>query len=560
MIMSDKKIFNILVVDDNINNLNLLANILSPRNYKVRRAINGALALRAIQSSPPHLILLDINLPDISGYEICAQLKNNSKTCDIPIIFVSASNETLDKVRAFSEGGVDYISKPFDVAEVLARVENHIAFQDAKNEIQALNQALEHRVFERTSQLELVNHQLKISNQALQQQIAERQQAEEQLHLFDSVVVNSNDAVLITTAEPIEEEYSGPRIIYVNHAFTIMTGYILDEVFGKSPRILKGIKTDPVVCTKIRKALKAWQPIQIEILNYRKDGTEFWADLNIFPVINEGGLYTHWVGVQRDVTRRKQQEQEMQSALEKEKELNELKSHFVSTASHEFRTPLATILSSVELLEYYGHLSTESENREYFQQIRTAIDRMTSLMSDVLTLEKTDVGKMEINPIQLNLEQFCHSLITEIHLGSKRQHNISFLLRGESSQGLLDEKVLRHVFGNLLSNAVKYSPIEGNISFEVIRHNHEVIFQIRDQGIGIPEEARQRLFEPFFRAKNVGTVSGTGLGLSIVKRLVEMHGGHINVDSQEGKGTTFTVVLPQKEPFGISHYDLPKSV
>ncbi len=543
--MRTEKNFKILIVDDNVNNLNLLANILSPKKYVVRRAINGALALRSIHSSPPHLILLDLNLPDMSGHEICSQLKNDSKTCDIPIIFVSASNEILDKVKAFSVGGVDYISKPFDVAEVLARVENQIAIQDARNEVQILNEALEQRVAERTSQLEFVNHQLKVTNQTLQQEIAERRQAEEQLHLFDSVVVNSNDVVLITKAEPIEEVNSGPEIIYVNHAFTVMTGYSLDEAIGKTPRILQGPKTDPAARAEIHKALKAWQPIRIEILNYRKDGTEFWSDLNIFPVANDSGLYTHWVAVQRDVTHRKQQEQEMLKALEQEKELNELKSCFVSTASHEFRTPLSTILSSIELLEYYGHLSTEAENREYFQQIRTAINRMTELMSDVLTLEKTDGGKMEINPIPLNLEQFCHSLITEIRLGSKRQHNISFLLRGQCSQGILDEKVLRHIFGNLLSNAIKYSTADGEISFEVIRHKHEVIFQVRDQGIGIPEEARQRLFEPFFRAKNVGTISGTGLGLSIVKRLVEIHGGHIDVESQVGKGTIFTVVLPQ---------------
>lgn len=558
--MKNEKNFKILIVDDNVNNLNLLSNILSPKQYIVRRAINGALALRSIQFSPPHLILLDINLPDLSGHEICAQLKNDPKTCDIPIIFVSASNEILDKVRAFSVGGVDYISKPFDVAEVLARVENQIAIQDARNEIQILNEALEQRVAERTSQIELVNHQLKVTNQALQQEIAERRQAEEQLHLFDSVVVNSNDAVLITRAEPIEEENSGPQIIYVNHAFTVMTGYSLDEAMGKTPRILQGPKTDPAARAEIRKALKAWQPIHIEILNYRKDGTEFWSDLNIFPVANDRGLYTHWVGVQRDVTHRKNQEQEILKALEQEKELNELKSCFVSTASHEFRTPLSTILSSIELLEYYGHLSTEDENREYFQQIRTAINRMTELMSDVLTLEKTDGGKMEINPIQLNLEQFCHSLIAEIYLGSKRQHNISFLLRGQSSQGILDEKVLRHIFGNLLSNAVKYSKSEDKIYFEVIRHKHEVIFKVKDQGIGIPDEARQRLFEPFFRAKNVGTISGTGLGLSIVKRLVEIHGGRIDVESQVGKGTTFTVVLPQQEPCDISRSDLLENV
>jgi PAS domain S-box-containing protein len=544
--MNNEQKFKILVVDDNINNLNLLASILLPKNYIVRRAINATLALRAIYSSPPNLILLDINLPDMSGYEICTQLKNDSRTHDIPIIFISASNEIFDKVKAFSVGGVDYISKPFDVAEVLVRVENQIALQSARTEVQTLNEVLEQRVVERTIQLEHVNYQLKVANQSLQQEVIERQQAQEKLRLFNSVVINANDAVLITTAEPSNESYSGSKIIYVNQAFTLMTDYELEEIIGKSLSILQGEKTDPLAEAKIRTAFKTWQPIQIEIIIYRKDGTDFWADLNIFPVEDDTGTHTHWVSVQRDITHRKLQEQEIFKALEQEKELNELKSRFVATASHEFRTPLTTILSSVELLEYYGHLSTEAENREYFKQIHTAINRMTTLMSDILTLDKTEIGKMDLNLAPIDLEKFCHSLIAEIQLESQNTRDISFILRGQSLHAIMDEQILRHIFSNLLSNAVKYCPEAGKISFEVHASDQDLVFQITDQGIGIPIEDQPRLFEPFFRAKNVGKISGTGLGLSIVKRLVELHGGQIEVKSQVGLGTTFTVTLLQR--------------
>jgi PleD family two-component response regulator len=172
--MNVPKLINIVVVDDDFNNLNFLIEILADKRYKVRRAINGAVVLRAIQASIPDLILLGIYLPDTTDYEICAQLKSNPKTQDIPVIFISALNETLDKVKAFSVGGVDYICKPFEMAEVIARIENQLSLQAAKAEIQHFNEILEARVRQRTAQLEL-------TNQALQQEMQKRQRAQDQL-------------------------------------------------------------------------------------------------------------------------------------------------------------------------------------------------------------------------------------------------------------------------------------------------------------------------------------------------------------------------------------------
>jgi PleD family two-component response regulator len=164
--MNREKVANIVVVDDNPNNLELLSGILSEQNYKVRKAINAALAIRAIQAAPPDLILLDINLPDMTGYEVCTILKGDPKTCGIPIIFVSALNDAIDKVKAFAVGGVDYISKPFEMSEVIA--------QATKTDIQRLNAELEQRVQERTQQLAQ-------ANQELEREIAERQRMHETL-------------------------------------------------------------------------------------------------------------------------------------------------------------------------------------------------------------------------------------------------------------------------------------------------------------------------------------------------------------------------------------------
>ncbi|NJM95145.1 MAG: response regulator, partial [Acaryochloridaceae cyanobacterium CSU_5_19] len=162
---------NILIVDDNLDNLKVLSGMLAAYDYKVRRAITGAIALRSIEAVLPHLILLDILLPDYSGYEICQQLQQNPRTCAIPIIFISALNSTLDKVKAFAAGGVDYITKPFEMAEVAARVRNQLQVQAAKAEVEILNAELESRVNQRTAQLTAA----KVN---LEQQVQERLLAE----------------------------------------------------------------------------------------------------------------------------------------------------------------------------------------------------------------------------------------------------------------------------------------------------------------------------------------------------------------------------------------------
>ena len=246
----------------------------------------------------------------------------------------------------------------------------------------------------------------------------------------------------------------------------------------------------------------------------------------------------------RDITERKRAEEDIRKALEKEKELSELKSRFVSMVSHEFRTPLTTILSSTELLEYYGHKSTEKEKLDLFKQIRTAIQRTTQLLEDILSINTAEAGNLEFKPTSLELEKFCCDLIKELQFNAGNKHVISLVSQGQCTNACMDEKLLRHIFTNLLSNAVKYSPQGGTIHFEVTCQKEEAIFQVKDEGIGIPLEEQQRLFEPFHRAKNVGNIPGTGLGLSIVKRLVDLQEGNIVVTSRVGVGTTFTVTLP----------------
>lgn len=265
------------------------------------------------------------------------------------------------------------------------------------------------------------------------------------------------------------------------------------------------------------------------------------------------------MAIVRDITDRKQAEADIHRTLEQEKKLNELKNRFVTMASHEFRTPLASILSSSELLEHYSHKWSESKKLRHLHRIQASVKHMTELLNDVLLLGKADAGKLQLNPSQINIRQFCQELVEEIQL-TTQTHQIIFQIENcledndscqkdlgttKNSCGIayMDEKMLRHILSNLLSNGIKYSPNSDKVIFDLICQSKSVIFRIRDFGIGVPPEEQDRLFDSFHRANNVGSIPGTGLGLPIVKRAVDLHGGTIAIESV-GEGTTFIVTLP----------------
>lgn len=235
--------------------------------------------------------------------------------------------------------------------------------------------------------------------------------------------------------------------------------------------------------------------------------------------------------------------QQSQAREQAEREINELKSRFISMTSHEFRTPLTAILGTTELIKHYGQGWETSKQHTYLDRIQKNVKHMTGLLDDVLVLSKADVGKVEFNPKPMNLEAFCSSLVEEFQLNTKHDQRIEFEVRGNKPNAYADEKILRQILSNLLSNAIKYSPENTNVRFHVNLDEKEATFFIQDQGIGIPEADQQHLFDSFHRATNVGQIQGTGLGLAIVKKSVELHRGTITFDSVADQGTTFIVKL-----------------
>jgi signal transduction histidine kinase len=241
----------------------------------------------------------------------------------------------------------------------------------------------------------------------------------------------------------------------------------------------------------------------------------------------------------------KRQEAEVrQRKLMQEKELSELKLSFFSLVSHEFRTPLSIILGSSQLLASSSTPLTEKKWLKNLQRIQSSAKLMTNLLTDILTFTRAEAGKLEFNPDWLDLESFCLNLIADFDLLNKPEHPIQFVSQGQSAHAKLDEKLLYSILSNLLSNAIKYSPSGKPIYFSLSTEAETVIFQIQDQGIGIPQESLSALYQPFYRGDNVGNIVGTGLGLAVVKKCLELHHGEIFVESKVGTGTTFTVRIP----------------
>jgi PAS domain S-box-containing protein len=244
-----------------------------------------------------------------------------------------------------------------------------------------------------------------------------------------------------------------------------------------------------------------------------------------------------------DVTLRRQVEQDIRSALARERELSELKSRFVAVASHEFRTPLAAILSSVELLDDYGERLPADERKEMLTLIKAAVARMNDMVDQVLLTSRLESGKFEFSPRPQRMPELMVQIATEMDRAHPQAARIAMACDGVDDARQIDPHLLRHILVNLLGNALKYSPPDSQVTCSAVADADRLHLKVSDRGIGIPAADLPRLFESFHRGTNVGNIQGTGIGLHIVKECVSLHCGTIDVDSQPGAGTTFHVYL-----------------
>lgn len=315
---------------------------------------------------------------------------------------------------------------------------------------------------------------------------------------------------------------------------------------------LRKLKNIPIIIEDEKEQLVGYIAPQFLIAFFLKDYQSKITNYEFYCHINNANNTDFLCSKESSkVAESEELEENCKQALEKEKEINELKSRFISMTSHEFRTPLSTILSSSELLETYRHKWDDEKQLKHLNRIKKAVDHMTSLLNDVLFFSKAEVGKIEYNPVNLDLIEYSRQIVEDFHInqiknspGQQLNVNIHFITNNAKIIGYMDERTVGHILNNLLSNAIKYSNSGNTVNFILSSQKGRAIFEIQDEGIGIPPEDLPSLFDSFHRCKNVSHIPGTGLGLSIVKKCVEMLQGEISVISEVGVGTKFIVEIP----------------
>lgn len=248
--------------------------------------------------------------------------------------------------------------------------------------------------------------------------------------------------------------------------------------------------------------------------------------------------------LEQQIIVRKQAEEETRKALERERELNELKSKFVSIASHEFRTPLSAILSSTSLIQQYKERGELSKVDKHIDRVKSSVTYLTAILNDLLSLGKLEEGRIDVNKENIPLSSFFDEIREEVKPVLKETQQLIIDIKEPAKDFLTDPKILRSILFNLISNAGKYSDAGKKIQLTVTTTENHVTMEILDEGIGIPQSEIKHVFDRFFRARNASNIQGTGLGLNIVKRYIDLLGGEISFISEEGKGSTFTITLP----------------
>ena len=262
------------------------------------------------------------------------------------------------------------------------------------------------------------------------------------------------------------------------------------------------------------------------------------------PMMPEDNLTTRALVVIQNITEQKKAEEETLRALMKQKELNELKSKFVTVASHEFRTPLGTILSSADLVGQYVSRGDQSNTQKHIARIKSSVNNLTSILNEFLSLSKIEEGIVHNAPVEFDVQEFCENLVEEMQSLKKVDQKIVYRAEGMTAPIILDRQHARNILINLISNAIKYSPPGKTIDIRSLIEPGFVSFIVKDEGIGIPDEDKGNIFEAFFRAHNAAHYQGTGLGLNIIKRYLTIMKGSVTFESELNKGTTFKVTLP----------------
>ncbi len=484
----------ILAIDDTPENLALLSQMLTEKGYKVRSVTKGSTAIRGAKAAPPDLILLDVKMPEMNGYEVCRQLKADPGTANIPVIFISALGDVFDKVKAFKAGGVDYITKPFQVEEVLARLDTHLTIRNLQIQLQA-------------------------QNAQLQQEIAEKTAAEDK---FAKAFRACPNPMAIAN-------YQSGSLLEVNRSFLQMSGYPPAEIIGKS--IHQVYSTSAL--EKYQQALVKAElqgSVCNQELEFKTKSGQIKTVLLSLELIELGGNKCT-LQIMNDITERKRLENE-----------------FISLVSHELRTPMTSTIGALDLLNS-GQLETLSDRGKQILQIAIRnTERLIRLVNDILDLERMKLGKIAIEPVACDLQPLLVQA-TETMQAMADKAKVKLILEPCSIWLKVDSDRILQTLTNLLSNGIKFTEPGGIVKLAASVQGDRCQIIVQDTGRGIPADKLESIFERFQQVDTSDSRSkgGTGLGLAICRHIVERHNGKIWVESVLGQGSIFHVDLPVNE-------------
>ena len=414
---------------------------------------------------------------------------------------------------------------------------NNTELQRSKKKLIQQAKELEERVRERTSEVTSTIQKLVEVNLSLEDQIKETKEAENKAiqsrAMLSAIAQNLPKGALVVFNSDYEIVYvEGEELKHINLVKEEVEGKSIDEIPFFSDRQI----------SKIKQNIK-------ETINGKRFSFEMGFEkkiysVNLRPLINADHEHPFALFIYNNITQQKKVEREIRYALKREQELNDLKSRFVSMASHEFRTPLSAILSSAILIAKQNEPGNEDKIEKYVERIKSNVKNMVVILNDFLSLDKLEEGKVMVNAQLFDLVQFVKTLIEEMEPNKKIGQTILFKTIEQDILVFIDPKLLSHVLINLISNAIKYSDDHQDIIVSLEKIGVKVILKIIDFGIGIPVKEQEFLFDRFFRAENTLNIQGTGLGLHIVRQYVQLMGGDVRFKSELGKETIFTVELP----------------
>ena len=540
----------LLIVDDCREDRKIYRRYLTkdPRHsYTIAEAQSAELGLELYQHSPSDVVLLDFCLPDMSGLEFLDRLAEQSQQRPLPVIMLTGQGDEAIAVQAIKRGAQDYLVKGNLNRDSLQLAVRSVLRQSTLHH--QLNQTLE--------------RQRLIAMTALQ--IRRSLELEEILRTATLQVQNlvGCDRVLVYQ---FAEDYSGTVVAEsVASGWTSTLGLTIQDTYFQQYQGRVYCEGDECTIPSVANAslspcyrnllkqfeVQAHLVVPLLLNATEQEPSKLWGLL----IAHQCSCDREWQPDEIDLFRQlsvqlaiaiQQAELLAQTklALEKQKELNVFKSQIIATVSHEYRTPLTSILAAASTLKHY-HDRLEAPKRDRFLQlIEQKARQMSSLVDDMLLVQELELDRSQFKPIPIDLLQFFADLLEEQQAIAGETHQIIYRISSNPKGFWGDRGLLRQIFNNLMSNAVKYSPHGGKIEFQLMSSDLQVYFSVKDQGIGIPLEERSHIFQSFSRASNVETLPGSGLGLAITKACVELHSGSITLESQEGQGTTFIVTLP----------------